>query len=420
MLFSNVNEEEFEYIKEFELKGIIYKEVRLKNRGWRCECGTYHTNVKEYRTKKIVHSIYAHQKCIIIYHHRRFICPRCGATHMETNPFVSNDERVSDQTIDNILKDLKNYNETFSKVAARYPLPVMRALKIFDRSCQMKRPPLPKLLCIDEIYFSRKRRKKYVLVLLNFYNRAIVDILRNRDKHTIATYFYRISKEERNNVLYVAIDMTDNYRDVIKRYLPNATLLVDSFHVMKHLVKALDDIRLKVMRRFENDKSCDEYYLLKYRNELLYSTDLKYELKMNKHFRRFISQNQMVDMMTSLDTDLYDAYNLYHRYQRFNNTNFTDLKEADNHLTEIINSFKISGITEFENLAATLSNWKTEIINSFSVYRDIRVSNGPMEGRNSLIKKVLRLANGYSDFDRFRNRIIYSLNKLSNHSFERN
>ena len=57
MLFSNVNEEEFEYVNEFEQKGIIYKEVRLKNRGCKCECGTYHTNVKEYRTKKITHSV---------------------------------------------------------------------------------------------------------------------------------------------------------------------------------------------------------------------------------------------------------------------------------------------------------------------------------------------------------------------------
>ena len=55
MLFSNVKEEEFELIKESEHKGVIYSEVRLKNRGCRCECGAFHTNVKEYRTQKILH-----------------------------------------------------------------------------------------------------------------------------------------------------------------------------------------------------------------------------------------------------------------------------------------------------------------------------------------------------------------------------
>ena len=75
MLFSNIIEEEFEFVREFELKGTFYKEVKIKNRGCRCECGTFHTNVKEYKKKKILHSIYAHQKCVLIYHHRRFICP---------------------------------------------------------------------------------------------------------------------------------------------------------------------------------------------------------------------------------------------------------------------------------------------------------------------------------------------------------
>ncbi|HAE16046.1 MAG TPA: hypothetical protein DCG51_05790 [Erysipelotrichaceae bacterium] len=47
-----------------------------------------------------------------------------------------------------------------------------------------------------------------------------------------------------------------------------------------------------------------------------------------------------------------------------------------------------------------------EIVASFSLVKGVRVLNGPIEGRNSLIKKVLKLANGYSNFNRFRNRII--------------
>ncbi|MBR2067481.1 MAG: transposase [Solobacterium sp.] len=59
------------------------------------------------------------------------------------------------------------------------------------------------------------------------------------------------------------------------------------------------------------------------------------------------------------------------------------------------------------------------MIASFSLVKGKRVSNGPIEGRNSLIKKILRLANGYTNFQRFRNRIMYSLNKLATHSFKR-
>ena len=421
MLFSNVNEEEFELVSEFEKAGVIYKEVRLKNRGHRCQgCGTFHTNVKEYRTKKIRHSVYAHQNCFILYKQRRFICPKCRMTAMETNPFISHDDRVSDQTIINALTDLKRYNNTFTAVAERYGLSVRGVMSLFDRYCQMERNRLPKVLCIDEIYFSRKRRKKYVLVLLNFFNRAIIDVLKDRDKHTIASYLSKIPREERDAVEYISIDMNDNYRDVLQVYLKNAAIVADSFHVIKRVNKVLDDKRRKIMRRFEDNKSSDEYYLLKYRDQLLFSKSLSYDRTMNRHFRYYISENELLGMILKIDPELESSYHLVQKYILFNDHDYGgDLKTARNDLEELIIEFKLSGISGFPELAATLEYWKEEIISSFSLVKGQRVSNGPIEGRNSLIKKVLHLANGYTNFDRFRNRIIYSLNQYASQSFQR-
>ena len=58
---------------------------------------------------------------------------------MDINPFISNEEKVSDQTICNVLDDLKKYNETFTKVAERYHLTTRGIMKLFDRYCQMER-----------------------------------------------------------------------------------------------------------------------------------------------------------------------------------------------------------------------------------------------------------------------------------------
>ena len=421
MLFSNVREDEFEYAKEFEKNHVVYKEVKLKNRGCRCSnCGTFHTNVKEYSTKKIVHSVYAHQKCVIIFKHRRFICPKCGTTHMENNPFCSEVARVSDQTIENVLLDLKRYNNNFSSTAERYFLTVRGVISIFDRYCQMERNTLPRVLCVDEVYFSRKRKKKYVLVMINFFNRAIIDVLKDRDKHTIGAYLSKISREERNRVEYVAIDMNEYYRDVFNIYLRNATIIVDSFHVIKRVGQSLDTIRKKVLRRFEGNRRSDEYYLLKYRDDLLYSDTVSYERDKNRHFKYYISENEMLERMLNIDTELEKAYELYHMYKDFNNSDYhTDLNEAENRLNEIIIEYKLSGIDTFYNLAMTLEEWRNEIVNSFSYVNGKRVSNGPIEGRNSLIKKIIKLANGFSNFKRFRNRIMYSLNKYANHNFKR-
>lgn len=302
---------------------------------------------------------------------------------METNPFISHNDRVSDQTTINVLTDLKRYNNTFTAVAERYGLSVRGVMSLFDRYCQMERNRLPKVLCIDEIYFSRKRRKKYVLVLLNFFNRAIIDVLKDRDKHTIASYLSKIPREERDAVEYVSIDMNDNYRDVLQVYLKNATIVADSFHVIKRVNKVLDDKRRKIMRRFEDNKSSDEYYLLKYRDQLLFSKSLSYDRTMNRHFRYYISENELLGMILKIDPELESSYHLVQKYILFNDHDYGgDLKTVRNDLEELIIEFKLSGISGFPELAATLEYWKEEIISSFSLVKGQRVSNGPIEGRN--------------------------------------
>lgn len=423
MIFADVNEDEFELNKEFEKSGIIYKEVRLKNRGCRClKCGTFTTKIKEYRLKKFIHSIYNNIQTVVLFHQRRFVCPSCGHTQMEKDPFRSDGNKVSDKTINDILDMLKRYNVPFKQVGEYFHLTTRAIIKIFDKYVNIKRNELTSVICIDEIYFSRHRKKKYVLVIINFYNRAILDVLKDRDKSTITSYLRKIAVEERNRVEYVGIDMNDNYRDLIPIFFKNATIVADSFHVVKHISKALDDVRKRIMRRYEDDKKSDEYYMLKYRSELLFvedtlSNEFK-KVKRNHHFHYDLSEFNLLEMMLKIDDGLRKAYELYHEYIRFNNTDYVDTIKTLNDLNEIINDFKLSDIKEFVEVANTLNNWKAEIVNSFIKFRGQRVSNGPIEGRNSLIKKILKIANGYSNFKRFRNRVMYCLNRYASHSFK--
>lgn len=216
--------------------------------------------------------------------------------------------------------------------------------------------------------------------------------------------------------------MNDIYRGVIHIFLPDAIHVADSFHVVKNVSKMLDDVRKRILRLYSDNKRSDDYYLLKYMDQFLYTKDdlsSKFsEVRYNHHFHYDISDQQKLNMMLKIDKDLNLAYELYHRYMRFNNTDYKDIQMAENELDEIINELKISDINECSVLSATLSSWRKEIINSFRRCDGIRVSSGPMEGRNSYIKKILKLANGYENFSRFRNRIMYCLNTLAKHSFK--
>lgn len=50
-----------------------------------------------------------------------------------------------------------------------------------------------------------------------------------------------------------------------------------------------------------------------------------------------------------------------------------------------------------------LRRWKKEIKK--------RLSNGPMEGTNSRLKCIIKNVNGYRNFNRFRNRCFFAINK---------
>lgn len=66
----------------------------------------------------------------------------------------------------------------------------------------------------------------------------------------------------------------------------------------------------------------------------------------------------------------------------------------------------------------TLIRWKNEILHSFKEIEETKtkVNNAIIENRNKVIKTIKRHSNGYSNWDRFRNRVLYVTNPESNYS----
>ena len=148
------------------------------------------------------------------YHARRYVCPVCGKTYYEHNPFVFKSMKISALTVYSILSDLKNYNETFSSVAKDTLHLFYYIASIFDSHVDMKERRC-QMINFDEVY-ARSDDSKYVCMLLDFGARASpVDALPSRRYDYLHSYFsLRIPKEERDNVRYVCSDMYDCYRSI--------------------------------------------------------------------------------------------------------------------------------------------------------------------------------------------------------------
>lgn len=65
-----------------------------------------------------------------------------------------------------------------------------------------------------------------------------------------------------------------------------------------------------------------------------------------------------------------------------------------------------------------LEHWKFEIMNSFLIVDGIIMSYGSMESLNGRLKRVLHDGYGYSNFYKFRNRIMFCKNKNESINFK--
>ena len=128
-------------------------------------------------------------------------------------------------------------------------------------------------------------------------------------------------------------------------------------------------------------------------------------LKKDKILNYTLTQAEVVHQLTLIDDEINKAYKLKELYRSFDNINKDEINDYDmeKELNSIIKQFRYSQIEEMKEVADTLNNWKKEILNSFVWVKNRRISNGPIEGKNYYIKKIIYNGNGMQNFERTRN-----------------
>lgn len=120
-------------------------------------------------------------------------------------------------------------------------------------------------------------------------------------------------------------------------------------------------------------------------------------------------------MLFSHFPELKKAYELKEVYITFNET--ASFENAERQLDALLLKFADSQIREYDEFYAVLSNWKQEIVNSFIIVHGRRINNSHIESKNRQVQRLLDNANGFRNFKRTRNRILYCLNKEDTYTF---
>lgn len=399
-------------------------------------CGTAAPRIKGYVTKKISHSILNERKCRLIYHARRYVCPTCGHTYYEHNPFVFHSMKISAATVINVLTLLKDYNQTFTSVARANGISPTSAASIFDKHVDIPRKTLSEFQNWDEVYAFKSDEGKYVCALLDFKTQTPIDFLKSRNKEYLLRYFRGIPLAERKKVKVICTDLYDTYRQVIHIIFPHALHSADRFHVSQVFHRYMTALRVRKMK--EHDSKSLPYYLLKKCNwvimidpdkktkvnkeakEKIGTFDINAPGKYNRRYRKVMNAYRLRQEIFHYFPELEEAYTLKEALHDFYKDN--TYETAEEAINALIKQFSDSKIPEMKSFAGTLKNWRTEIINSFYVVyseyvidkedghvdlREKHMTNAIIENRNKVVKLIKNNANGYHNWERFRNRMMY-------------
>jgi transposase len=370
-----------------------------------------------YYARKLNHAVFSNRKCTIVYEQRRYRCKQCEYTFHESNPFINSSEGLTYETKFNILTTLKEPEATYSSVARHYNLSPTKVAQLFDKCVNISRKPLPEVLSMDEHYFPESDFDSlYCCLLMDFRTGIIVDVLPDRRQEYVSNYFdkikmdtldYTTQKSELDNVKYISMDLHEPFRRIADIYFPNALVCADGFHVIKNLTDCFRQVLIDCRRNAPTDVM--QYLLTKFRYVFNHGAYLDNKGKYNKRLGRYVNYRELRDMMLAAFPKLAKAYQLKEYYIMMNSK--TRIETAAEDVDKAIELFSRSGIKEYETFATTLYNWRTEIINSFTLIGGKRVNNSYIEAKNRVLERLLFNANGYRNFTRARNRILYCLNK---------
>lgn len=344
---------------------------------------------------------------------QRFLCRHCHSSFLAESLEIEKHCFIARRVKQSIILELSDAI-SFKDLAKRHSVSsttVIRTLRSFGKELTNHYDSLPPHLSFDEFTGVKEGKGKYHFIYSDSVSHQILDILPDNLSNTIEKHFLNYSLKARNQVKTIVVDMNAGYFKLAKRLFPNASVIIDRFHLVQLISRSLNITRIKTMNLYRTSHSEDlkvyrkmkRYWklFLKDSRELNY-TDYHYQ----RLFKAVLPETEIMDYLLGLNNELTDTYRLYQELLYCCKTNDFDafsaiLLTSDSSISQPM----ITSVT-------TLKKHLPRIENTFRY----PFSNGPLEGSINKIKLIKRIAYGYQNFQNYKYRILISFKdkKISN------
>ena len=349
------------------------------------------------KESKIPYLECAGYKTLIRLRKRRFRCQDCGKMAVAETSLVKKNHQIATIVNQKIAQKLidKVPMTAIAENLAVSTSTVIRKLKEFKFKTDLNY--LPEYMSWDEYSF---KKGKMSFIAQDFDSRKILAILDGRTQVTIRNHFLRYSRQVRNRVKVITMDMFSPYYDIARKLFPNAKIVLDRFHIVQHLSRAMSRVRVQIMNQL--DRKSHEYKALKRYWKLIQqdSRKLSHKRFYRPTFRMHLTNKEILEKLLSYSQELREHYELYQlllfHFQEKQAEHFFGLIEET---ISCINPI-------FQTVFKTFLKERDKIINAL----ELPYSNAKLEATNNLIKVIKRNAFGFRNFDNFKKRILIALN----------
>jgi transposase len=253
---------------------------------------------------------------------------------------------------------------------------------------------------IDEIQYQRGHRYLTMVYQIDGQIRRLLWVGQNRTAAALESFFDLVGDEILPTLKFVCSDMWKQYLDVIRTRAGDAVHILDRYHIMAKMNKAIDEVRAGEARRLEADG---------------YEPVLKHSRWCLLKRKENLTTKQTVKLREVLRYNLRTvrAYLSREEFQRF--WTYQSAAWARKFLREWCTRTMRSGLEPMKKVARSLREHEKLLMNWFQAHGEI--SAGAVEGLNLKAKLTMRKAFGFRTFEGIETALYHQLGHLPEPNF---
>jgi transposase len=257
-----------------------------------------------------------------------------------------------------------------------------------------------KTLGVDEIQWQRGHKYLTLVYQIDAGVKRLLWVARERTEQSLEGFFDLLGKGKSNRVRFTCSDMWKPYLNVLRERAQNAVIVLDRFHVMAKMNKAIDEVRAAEARRMKADG---------------YEEILKHSRWCLLKRRENLTDKQTVKLSELLTYNLQAvrAHLLREDFQRF--WEYQSPTWAKKFLDEWCRRTMRSQLEPMKKVARMLRQHSDLLLNWFRA--EGALSSGTVEGLNNKAKLITRKAYGFRTLEAIEIALFHGLGKLPEPEF---